>query len=161
MSDAKAVEAKLIRAIRDCVSLSQLFALIQREGIVVQMHAQSGASNLTPRTLEKEDKTAPLEKMKTEVIKAVSKTAMEPPEIKIVGYRKKSKAELLKAIDECTSISQLFALVQHEGIVIQMHSQSGASNLTPKKLGPKEIIKQKDAPFERLKAEVRKAVVCS
>ena len=74
------------------------------------------------------------------------------------GYRKKSKAELLKAIDGCTSLSQLCALIQLEGIVIQMHSQSGASNLTPKTLGPGEIISKKDTPFERLKAEVRKAV---
>ncbi len=74
------------------------------------------------------------------------------------GYRKKSKAELLKAIDGCTSLSQLFALIQLEGIVIQMHSQSGASNLTPKTLGPGEIISKKDTPFERLRAEVRKAV---
>lgn len=74
------------------------------------------------------------------------------------GYRKKSKVELLKAIDGCTSLSQLFALIQLEGIVIQMHSQSGASNLTPKTLGPGEIISKKDTPFERLKAEVRKAV---
>lgn len=74
------------------------------------------------------------------------------------GYRKKTKAELLKAIDGCTSLSQLFALIQLEGIVIQMHSQSGASNLTPKTLGPGEIISKKDTPFERLKAEVRKAV---
>ena len=74
------------------------------------------------------------------------------------GYGKKYKAELLKAIDGCTSLSQLFALIQLEGIVIQMHSQSGASNLTPKTLGPGEIISKKDTPFERLKAEVRKAV---
>ena len=74
------------------------------------------------------------------------------------GYRKKSKAELLTAIDGCTSLSQLLALIQLEGIVIQMHSQSGASNLTPKTLGPGEIISKKDTPFERLKAEVRKAV---
>lgn len=77
---------------------------------------------------------------------------------KVSGYRKKSKAELLKAIDGCTSLSQLFALIQLEGIVIQMHSQSGASNLTPKTLGPGEIISKKDTPFERLKAEVRKSV---
>ena len=79
--------------------------------------------------------------------------------IGVSGYKRKSKAELIKAIDKCTSLSQLFALIQHEGIVMQMHSQSGASNLTPKTLGPKEIIDKKDTPFERLKAEVRKAVV--
>ena len=76
----------------------------------------------------------------------------------VIGYSKKSKTELLKAIDECTTLSQLFALIQLEGIVIQMHSQSGASNLKPKTLGPGEIIDKKDTPFERLKAEVRKSV---
>lgn len=76
----------------------------------------------------------------------------------VKGYSKKSKTELLKAIDGCTSLSQLFALIQLEGIVIQMHSQSGASNLRPKTLGPGEIINKKDTPFERLKAEVRKSV---
>lgn len=81
---------------------------------------------------------------------------MNTAEIK--GYRKKSKPELLKEIDRCTSLSQLFALIQHENIVIQMHTQSGASNLKPKKLTSKEIIDKKDTPFERLKAEVRKSV---
>ncbi len=76
----------------------------------------------------------------------------------VSGYCKKNKKQLLKAIDECKSLSQLFALIQHEHIVIQMHSQPGASNLSPKKLGPKEIIDKKDTPFERLRTQVRKAV---
>lgn len=77
----------------------------------------------------------------------------------VSGYSKKTQKQLIKEIDECKSLSQLFALIQHEHIVIQMHTQPGASNLTPKKLGPKEIIDKKDTPFERLKAEVRKAVL--
>ena len=76
----------------------------------------------------------------------------------VSGYSKKSKEELLRAIDECKTLSQLFALIQHEHIVIQMHAQSGASNLAPKKLGPKEIIENKDTPFDRLRAQVRKSV---
>jgi hypothetical protein len=78
--------------------------------------------------------------------------------IGVNGYRKKSQVQLLKAIDECRSLSQLFALIQHENISLQMHSQSGASNLTPRKLGSNEIISKKDTPFERLKTQVRKAV---
>ncbi len=78
--------------------------------------------------------------------------------IQVNGYRKKTQAQLLKAIDECVSLSQLFALIQHENISLQMHSQPGASNLTPKKLSSKEIVGRRDAPFERLRAEVRKAV---
>ncbi len=75
------------------------------------------------------------------------------------GYQKKTTKQLVKAIDECKSLNQLFALIQHENITIQMTGQVGASNLTPKKLGPKEIISKKDTPFERLKAQVRRAVL--
>lgn len=75
------------------------------------------------------------------------------------GYRRKTKEQLLKEIDACKSLSQLFALIQHEGIVMRMYSQPGASNLTPKKLYPKDIIDNKeDTPFERLRLKVRKAI---
>ncbi len=76
----------------------------------------------------------------------------------VSGYHKKTQSQLLKAIDECLSLSQLFALIQHENISLQMHSQIGASNLVPKKLSAKEITSKKDTPFERLKEQVRKAV---
>ena len=74
------------------------------------------------------------------------------------GYRKKKIPDLLRAIDDCTSLSQLFALIQHEQIEIWMHAQSGASNLTPRKLSAKEIIEQNDLPLDRLKAEVKRSV---
>lgn len=77
------------------------------------------------------------------------------------GYRKKSKKQLIKAIDDCISLSQLFALIQHENITMQMHSHPGASNLAPKVLSPKEIIDKKDTPLERLKIEIKKAVMQS
>lgn len=77
---------------------------------------------------------------------------------KVNGYRKKTQARLLKEIDSCKSISQLFAIIQHENISLQMHSQSSASNITVRKLGSKEIIDKKDTPFERLKNQIRKAV---
>ena len=73
------------------------------------------------------------------------------------GYRKKSRPELIKAIQDCTSLSQLFALIQLEGITIQMHAQSGASNLSPKTLKPKPV-DAKISPFERFKAEVVKSL---
>lgn len=59
----------------------------------------------------------------------------------VSGYSKKSKEELLRAIDECKTLSQLFALIQHEHIVIQMHAQSGASNLTPKNWDQRKLSK--------------------
>ena len=74
------------------------------------------------------------------------------------GYQKKTKEQLLAAIDGCKTISQLFALIQSERIVIQMHAQSGASNLRPKKLSQNGSDDVNDTPLERLKVEVRKAV---
>ena len=74
------------------------------------------------------------------------------------GYRKKSRDELVRAIQDCTSLSQLFALIQLEGITLQMHSQPGASNLAPRRLTPQDIIRNNDTPLERLKAEVLKAI---
>ena len=76
----------------------------------------------------------------------------------VSGYKRKTKQQLLREIDSCKSLSQLFALIQHEGIVLQMHSQSGASNIVRRQLSPKEIVDRKDTPFERLRTEVKKAV---
>ncbi len=78
--------------------------------------------------------------------------------MQVLGYKKKTKAELLKAVDECVSISQLFALVQHEGLVLQMQCLEGASNIAPKKLTTdKEQLK---SPLENLKNRVKIAIVC-
>ena len=144
---------ELISAIQGCTSLSQLFALIQLEGITLQMHSQPGASNLAPRRLTPQDiirnNDTPLERLKAEVLKAIG---YKPPR-----WKPEDRSRILGAIDSTQTLSELFALIQREGIRIQMHSQPGASNLTPRVLTQKEI-EEKDTPFERLKAEVRKAV---
>ena len=159
MSQARGYQRKsrdqLIKAIQDCTSLSQLFALIQLEGITLQMHSQPGASNLAPRRLTPQDiinnNDTPLERLKAEVLKAIG---FKPPRR---SYEDKSR--LLRQIDSCTTLSELFELIQKEKVVIQMHAQPGASNLTPRVLSPQEMVDENDTPFERLKAEVRRAVV--
>ena len=144
---------ELISAIQGCTSLSQLFALIQLEGITLQMHSQPGASNLAPRRLTPQDiirnNDTPLERLKAEVLKAIG---YKPPR-----WKPEDRSRILGAIDSTQTLSELFALILREGIRIQMHSQPGASNLTPRVLTQKEI-EERDTPFERLKAEVRKAV---
>ena len=144
---------ELISAIQGCTSLSQLFALIQLEGITLQMHSQPGASNLAPRRLTPQDiirnNDTPLERLKAEVLKAIG---YKPPR-----WKPEDRSRILGAIDSTQTLSELFALIQREGICIQMHSQPGASNLTPRILTQKEI-EERDTPFERLKAEIRKAV---
>ena len=71
------------------------------------------------------------------------------------GYRRKPLPELLKAIDDCQSISQLCALVQHEHIVIQMKSQQAASNIPYRELPKNPAI----SPVESLRAQIREAAI--
>lgn len=146
---------ELLKAIDNCTSLSQLFALIQHEQIEIQMHAQDGASNLTPRKLTAKDivgnRDFPLDRLKNEVKRAVCINYVPP---KHGG----DNSAIVNAIRETKTLSELFTLIQKENIKIPMHAQSGASNLTPKKLEPKLQIDTELSPFERFKAEVIRSV---
>lgn len=75
----------------------------------------------------------------------------------VVGYKKKSREELIKEIDSCVSINQLFAIVQHENIKIQMQPMSSASNIPQKRLEPKDFIPNK-SPLDRLKDAIKAAI---
>jgi len=75
--------------------------------------------------------------------------------MQLQGYKKKSLPELLKAIDDCKSIGQLCALVQHEHIVIQMKEQQAASNIPYQELPKNPAI----SPLESLRAQVREAAL--
>ncbi len=150
----KKSKQQLLKDIDECSSLSQLFALIQHEDIVIQMHTQSDASNIKPQKLDKKKITAgndlPFERLKSEVRKAVEQNS---------GNRSKPKqkdnSRIIEKLEECNSLSELFDFIKKENIVIHMHSQTGASNLVKKKLEPKINAGNSDTPFERLKAEVR------
>lgn len=76
--------------------------------------------------------------------------------MQVLGYKKKTKAELMKAVDQCVSISQLCALVQHEGIVIQMQCLPGASNIPTKKLPTGQLVVK--SPLDTLKERVINAI---
>lgn len=78
--------------------------------------------------------------------------------MQVSGCNKKNKAELLKAVDLCESISQLCALVQNEGLVIQMQCLPGASNIPKKDLetGNQAVT----SALENLKNRVRIAICC-
>ena len=145
-------KSQLLRAIDDCTSISQLFALVQHEQIKIQMHAQSGASNLEPKKLTvNEIKELPLDRLKAEVKKTVCLNYVPPK-------GSDGDSRLINAIRETKTLSELFALIQREHIVVQMHAQTGASNLTPRKLEPKIQVETEESPFDRFKAEVIKAV---
>jgi len=76
--------------------------------------------------------------------------------VEVLGYKKKSKLELLKAVKDCKSISQLCALVQHEGIVIQMQCFTLASNIPTKQLPTGHTVVK--SPLDTLKERVTKAI---
>lgn len=144
-----------MKAIDECTSLSQLFALIQHEQIEIQMHAQDGASGVKQKKLSPQDiianKELPLDRLKAEVKKAVCGSFDRP-------RPREDDSELVKAVWATQTLSELFALIQKEHIVIQMHAQSGASNVAPKKLKPKVTFDKNESPFERFKAEVVKSL---
>ncbi len=76
--------------------------------------------------------------------------------MEVLGYRKKSKSELIKAVNDCKSISQLCALIQHEDIVIQMQCLPGASNIPTKKLDTGQTVIK--SPLDSLKERVLNAI---
>lgn len=74
----------------------------------------------------------------------------------VIGYKKKTKKELLSAVEKCKSISQLCALVQHEGITIRMQCMPGASNIPMKNLPTGETVVK--SPLDNLKERVVNAI---
>ena len=76
--------------------------------------------------------------------------------MEVLGYKKKTKLEFLKAVEDCKSISQLCALVQHEGITIQMQCFGLASNIPQKKLATGELVVK--SPLDTLKERVINAI---
>ena len=65
------------------------------------------------------------------------------------------KDELLKRIDNCQSIVELFELVKNENIDMRMQTLCSASNIPPKMLTYDSS--STESPLERLRAVVRLA----
>lgn len=69
---------------------------------------------------------------------------------KVTGYAKSLKRAYQSHWWLCV-VKSAFALIQHENITMQMHSQPGASNLAPKVLSAQEIIDKKTLRLSVLK----------
>ena len=137
----------LLKAIDDCQSINELFALVHREGIVIQMKSQNSASNIQYRPLPKNPTILPLETLKKQVRDAA-----------IESYRRHNKDQLIRAIETCPTIDKLFELVKNEHIVIRMKSFSSASNL-PRQTLPSPELMPDTSPLDRLKEQVVEAVL--
>ncbi|MBR1533506.1 MAG: hypothetical protein IJ639_04015 [Ruminococcus sp.] len=137
----------LLKAIDDCRSINELFALVHREGIVIQMRSQSSASNIAYKPLPKNPGVLPLDTLKKQVREAA-----------IEASRVHSTEQLIRAIETCPTIDKLFELVKNEHIVIQMKSFNSASNLPQRKPSEMQMIPDK-SPLDRLKEQVVDAVL--
>ncbi len=71
-------------------------------------------------------------------------------------HKEKTKSELLEAIDNCTTIADIFELVREENIDMRMQTLRGASCIPPKMLTFDE--NSKESPIDRLKTVVRLTV---
>ncbi len=69
----------------------------------------------------------------------------------------KAKDELLKAVDSCSTIAELFVLVKNENIDMRMQTLNSASNIPPKLLEYDSSASIED-PLIRLKKVVSLAV---
>ncbi len=65
----------------------------------------------------------------------------------------KSKAELLRALENCTSIADIFEFVRAQNIDMRMQTLRGASCIPPKMLTFDET--SLESPIDRLKAVVK------
>ena len=139
---------ELLKAIDECKSINQLFALVQHEGIVIQMKSsENAASNIPFRPLPERPDVLPLEKLKKQVREAVLQRA-----------KVHTKEELIRAVETCPSIDKLFELVKNEKIVIQMKSQQSASCL-PAKVFSEADFNPEYSPLDKLKDQVKAAII--
>lgn len=134
----------LLRALDNCRTIGQVLSFVQHSGIVIQMKSQQSASSLPRQQLKPNPGKSPLESLKAQVKDAI-----------LEAEKRDSKEDILKEIDRCNTIVQIFQLVQRHNIVIQMKSQQSASCL-PKKQVP--LIPDK-SPLDSLKEQVKDAVM--
>ena len=74
-----------------------------------------------------------------------------------MGIVKMNKKELLKAIDDCKNIGELFSLVKNQDINMRMHTLPGASNVPAKRLEIRSF-PEGTSYLDKLKAAVKLTV---
>ena len=134
----------LLRAVDNCQTVEQIFSFVKNTGLVIQMKSQQSASSLPKPAPVPLPQKSPLESLKSQVKAAV-----------LEAERREKKEDILRQIDSCNTIVQIFQLVQRHNIVIQMKSQQSASCLPMKKV---PLIPDK-SPLDSLKEQVKDAVI--
>ena len=153
---------RLLKAIDDCRTINELFALVYCEGIKIRMRSQSAASNIAYEPLPKNPGVHPLVKLKDQVREAAIEAAQplptETPQPQPTALPQvHSTDQLIRAIETCPTIDKLFELVKNEHIVIPMKSFNSASNLPQLKPSEMQLIPDK-SPLDMLKEQVIDAV---
>ncbi len=75
----------------------------------------------------------------------------------LMNAKKLNKDQLLQAVDNCKSISELFELVKIQEINMRMHTLPGASNIPAKRLEIRSFPKG-TTYLDKLKAAVKLTV---
>ncbi len=134
----------LLKAVDNCQTIEQVFAFVKHTGLVIQMKSQQSASSLPRPTPVPMPQQSPLDSLKRQVKEAIYE-----------AERRDKREDILREIDSCNTIIQIFQLVQRHNIVIQMKSQQSASCLPMKKV---PLIPDK-SPLDSLKEQVKDAVM--
>ena len=135
---------ELLRAVDNCQTIEQVFAFVKHSGLVIRMKSQQSASSLPKPTPLAMPRQAPLDSLKRQVKAAIYE-----------AERREKRDDILRRIDSCNTVVQIFQLVKQYNIVIQMKSQQSASCLPMKKV---PLIPDK-SPLDSLKEQVKDAVL--
>ncbi len=145
-------KAELIRKINNSKSLNELFTLIRRENIEFRMFNQPVLTGITQiisdlKPVESEQ-DVPFERVK---IKAREAILARSDDFKKNGTVGKYEENVIKEINKCKSISEVFSIIGRENINLEDFSQYKSTSVTPGVLEIKQIKNKRELPFERIK----------
>ena len=153
-------KAELVRKINKSKSLNELFTLIRRENIEFQMFNQPVLTGITQiisdlKPVESEN-DVPFERVKKKAREAILASSDEFIKNGTVG---EYEGKVIKEINKCKSLSEIFSVIGRENIDLESFSQYKATSVTPGVLEIKQIKNKRELPFERIKEMAMNSVL--
>ena len=145
-------KAELIRKINNSKSLNELFTLIRREYNEFRMFNQPVLTGITQiisdlKPVESEQ-DVPFERVKIKAREAILASSEDFRKNGTVG---KYEEKVIREINKCKSLSEIFSIIGRENINLENFSQYKATSVTPGVLEIKQIKNKRELPFERIK----------
>lgn len=145
-------KAELIRKINKSKSLNELFTIIRRENIDFQMFNQPVLTGITQIISElkpiESEKDIPFERVKKKAREAILASSDDFRKNGTVG---KNEEKVIREINKCKSLNELFTIISRENIDLEKFSQYKPTSVTPGVLEIKHIKNKRELPFERIK----------